>query len=103
YSNQGEGNDSTGLYVNGAAPTNAGSIDLSKTGINLHSGHVFNVVMTYDGATLKVIITDSVTQATATQAYTLDIPTIVGGSTAFAGFTGGTGAQAAILNILTWT
>ena len=32
YSNQGEGNDSTGLFTDGAAPTNVGSINLSSTG-----------------------------------------------------------------------
>ena len=44
--------DSTGLYTNGVAPTNVGSIDLSPTGIDLHSGDVFQVNMTYDGTTL---------------------------------------------------
>jgi fibronectin type 3 domain-containing protein len=103
YSNQGETNDSTGLYLNGAAPTNVGSIDLSKTGINLHSGHIFNVVMNYDGATLTVTITDTVTKASATQSYTVDIPSTVGGPTAYVGFTGGTGGLTATQNILNWT
>ena len=51
FSNAGEGNDSTGLYTNGASPTTP-FVDLTNTGINLHSGHTFNVHMTYDGATL---------------------------------------------------
>jgi fibronectin type 3 domain-containing protein len=102
YSNQGEGNDSTGLYVNGAAPTNVGSIDLSNTGINLHSGHVFNALLSYDGTTLTVTITDTVTQVSATQSYVVDIPTTVGGTTAYVGFTGGTGSQTATQNILSW-
>ena len=45
FSNNGEGNDSTGLYTDGAAPTNAGSINLTSTGINLHSGDPFDVMM----------------------------------------------------------
>ena len=73
YNNQGEGSDSTGLFLNGGAPTNVGSIDLSNSGINLHSGHVFNVLMTYDGATLKVTITDTTTNVSATQSYAVDI------------------------------
>src|SRR5271170_2700027 len=52
YSNHGEGSDSTGLFTDGTSPTNPGSIDLSATGINLHSGDVFQVTMTYNGTTL---------------------------------------------------
>src|SRR5208282_6917615 len=43
YNNNGEGDDSTGLYTDGAAPTNAGSINLTSTGVNLHSGDPFDV------------------------------------------------------------
>jgi hypothetical protein len=103
FSNQGEGNDSTGLFINGAAPTNNGSVDLSRTPINLHSGHIFNVSMTYDGATLRVTITDTSNGASAAQAYSVNIPSIVGGGAAYAGFTGGTGGLTATQNILNWT
>jgi hypothetical protein len=103
FDNQGEGNDSTGLYTNGAAPTNAASHDLSDTGINLHNGHVFDVAMAYDGTTLKVTITDTATTASATQMYTVNILSIVGGNTAFVGFTGGTGGLTATQDILSWT
>src|SRR5262249_21919934 len=40
YSNQGEGPNSTGLYLNGASPTTP-AIDLTPSGINLHSGSTF--------------------------------------------------------------
>jgi CubicO group peptidase (beta-lactamase class C family) len=103
YSNAGEGDDSTGLFLNGAAPTNQGSVNLSKTGINLHSGHVFNVAMAYNGTTLKVIITDTVTGATASHSYAVNIPGIVGGNAAYVGFTGGSGGLTATQNILSWT
>ena len=103
FDNQGEGNDSTGLYTDGAAPTNVGSIDLTSTGINLHSQHVFNVAMTYDGAVLKVTITDTVTHASASQSYTINIPATVGGNTAYVGFTAGTGGLTAKQSILNWT
>jgi hypothetical protein len=101
YNNQGEGADSTGLYINGAAPTTP-AIDLTNTGINLHSGHVFSVSMTYDGTTLVVTETDMSTGQSATQSYTVTIPSIVGGGIAYAGFTGGTGGLTAIQDILTW-
>jgi hypothetical protein len=96
--NAGEGNDSTGLYVNGASPTNQNSIDLSASGIDLHSGHVFSAAMTYDGTTLKVVLTDTVTSATATQNYQVSM-----GPTAYVGFTAGTGGLSATQKILSWT
>ena len=101
YSNGGEGPDSTGLYTNGANPT-LPAINLSSTGINLHSGDIFNVQMTYNGATLTVVITDTVTNASATQAYTVNIPAIIGATTGYVGFTGGTGGATAIQEILNW-
>ena len=103
YNSVGEGNDSTGLLTNGGPPTTVNSVDLTNTGINLHSGDVFNVAMTYDGTTLKVTITDTVTQATASQSYAVNIPSLVGGNTAYVGFTGGTGGLTAVQKILNWT
>ncbi|MFL5242206.1 MAG: fibronectin type III domain-containing protein [Gemmataceae bacterium] len=102
YSNQGEGWNSTGLYTNGAAPTSLNSTDIGFTGMDLHSGDVFSVTMTYDGTTLAVNLTDTVTKKTGTFNYTVDIPSLIGGSTAFVGFTGGTGGLSAVQDILTW-
>ena len=102
FNNAGEGSDSTGLYTND--PThNIPAIDLSSTGINLHSGDIFNVQMTYNGTTLTVVITDTATNASATQTYTVNIPAIVGGTTAYVGFTGGSGGATAIQEILNWS
>ncbi|MBI3410581.1 MAG: fibronectin type III domain-containing protein [Planctomycetes bacterium] len=103
YSNEGEGVDSTGLYTSGAAPTNVGSIDLTPSSLDLHSGDTFQVNLTYDGTTLMVTIKDTVTGASATQNYTINIPATVGSSTAYVGFTGGTGGLVATQDILTWT
>lgn len=102
FSNNGEGIDSTGLYVNGAAPTTP-AIDLTGSGIDLHSGDTFAVHITYDGTNLVMRITDTVTNATFTQTWPIDIPTTVGGNTAYAGFTGGTGGLSATQSILSWT
>ncbi len=102
YNNAGEGSDSTGLYFNGAPPT-VPAIDLSSTGINLHSGDIFNAQLSYDGITLTVVITDTVTNATATQSYTIDIPLIVAGPTAWVGFTGASGGGTAVQEILNWS
>jgi hypothetical protein len=101
FNDQGEGVDSTGLYQDGQSPT-IPAIDMSGSGINLHSGDVFQVHMTYDGTNLTVTITDTITNALFSQVYAVNIPQIVGASTAFVGFTAGTGGLTAIQEILTW-
>jgi fibronectin type 3 domain-containing protein len=103
YSNQGEGTDSTGLFTDGAVPGATGSIDLTGTGIDLHSGDQFTILMNYDGTTLKVTETDDSTSASASQSYTIDIPGTIGSKQGYVGFTAGTGGLTAIQNILNWT
>ena len=102
YSNSGEGADSTGLYVNGASPT-LPAVDMTSSGVNLHTTDVFNVQMSYDGTNLTMTITDTTTNATFTQAWPINLPSTVGGNTAFVGFTGGTGGLTAIQEIIGWT
>lgn len=103
YNNNGEGTDSTGLYVNGASPTTP-FVDMTSSGVVLASGDTFNVHMTYDGATLKMTITDAVQPTkTFTTSWSINIPSTIGSTTAFAGFTGGTGGLTAIQEILNWT
>jgi sugar lactone lactonase YvrE len=101
HSNDGEGSSSTGLYVNGAAPT-APAINLLLNRIDLHSGHTFHVELLYDGSTLTLTITDKATHASLSQPFTVDIAGILGGPTGFAGFTGSTGGKTAVENILDW-
>jgi hypothetical protein len=102
FSNGGEGNNSTGMYTNGAIPTLPAK-DLTPTGINLHSGDLFNAQLAYDGTTLTVVLIDTVTKAIATQTYAVNIPAMVGGATAYVGFTGGSGGITATQDILDWT
>jgi hypothetical protein len=102
YSNSGEGIDSTGLYANGASPTTP-YVDLTGTGIDLHSGHVFNAHMTYDGTNLIMTLTDTVTAAKFTQTWPINLASTIGSSTAYFGFTGGTGGLTAIQDIISWT
>src|SRR5262249_2334360 len=72
--------------------------------VNLHSGDVFHVVMVYDGSTLTMTITDTTNTAqTFTTSWPINIATTIGGSTAFVGFTGGTGGLTTTQEILTWT
>jgi hypothetical protein len=86
----GEGIDSTGIYVDGAAPT-VPAVSLASSGIDLHSGHTFALHLSYDGTTMSVNLTDTVTNAVWSTQAAEDIPGITGGSTAYFGFTAGSG------------
>jgi hypothetical protein len=102
YSNSGEGSDSTGVFTDGAAPTNP-AVNLTSSGIVLSSGDAISAQLSYNGTTLTLNLTDTVTSKTFTQAFTINIPSTVGANTAYVGFTGGTGGGTAIQNIKTWT
>jgi hypothetical protein len=102
YNNQGEGVDSTGIYTNGAAPT-IPSIDMTGSGVDLHTGDIMAVHMTYNGTRLAMTVTDTVTNAVFTKSWPIDIASIVGSKKAYVGFTAGTGGETATQNILTWT
>ncbi len=103
FSNSGEGSDSTGLYTNGASPT-VPAVDMSSSGVNLHSGDIFQVQMSYNGTNLAMTITDTTTGGTFSTTFTnINIPATVGGNTAYVGFTGGTGGLTATQDILTWS
>ena len=102
YNNNGEGPDSTGLYVNGASPTTPAA-DMTGSGIDLHSGDLFRVHMTYDGTNLAMTITDATTPGSFSISWPVNIPSTVLANTAFAGFTGATGGYVANQNILSWT
>jgi hypothetical protein len=101
YNNNGEGPNSTGLYVNGASPTTPSTT--FGGGINLHSGDLFQVHIVYDGTTLTMTVTDTTVSASFTTSWPINIPGSVGANTAYAGFTGGSGGQSATQEILNWT
>jgi hypothetical protein len=96
WNDEGEGDNSTGLFTNGHYPTIGVtppdvSIDLRGTDINQLFGHVFQVDLDYDGTTLVETITDLASGRFFTCSYTIDIPAFVGDDTAYVGFTGATG------------
>jgi hypothetical protein len=103
YNNSGEGTSSTGLFINGTAPKSVGSVDLLSRGIDLHSGHRFQVNLSYDGTTLTETITDTATGATATISYLVNLLNVLGSNLAYVGFTGGTGGKTATQDILNWS
>ena len=102
YNNAGEGTDSTGLYSNGASPTTP-AVDLTKSGIILSSGDTITANLTYDGTYLQLTLSDPVSGASYVGRFAINIPTTIGTTTAFVGFTGGTGSLIASQKILTWT
>ena len=119
FDNAGEGSDSTGYFTGGATPTatstapaegtGSGSIDLTGSGIDFHSGDVIQVSIAYNQAptdpnALEVQETDTRTGVVATQLYNqINLPRLVGGPGAWVGFTGGTGGLTATQQILSWT
>ena len=102
YNNGGEGPDSTGLYQGGASPT-VPATSLVPTGVDLHSGDVMHAHIDYDGTNLVMTLTDTVTNASATESFPVNIPQVLSKSQAYVGFTAGTGGSSATMNILNWT
>jgi Chitobiase/beta-hexosaminidase C-terminal domain/Legume lectin domain len=96
----------TGFYQGGTYPQapNNPQYDMSGSGINMESGDLFTCTITYDGSSLSETLTDTVTKATYSKTYTgINIPSLVGGNTAYVGFGGGTGEATATQNLLSWT
>src|SRR5579862_249832 len=93
-------NNCTGIFTNGAVPI--GGSNLNGTGVDLHAGHPMRCDMTYDGTTLEVIITDLATGHKDDESYPIDIPGAVNATTAYVGFTGGTGDNTSAQDIIRW-
>jgi hypothetical protein len=100
YSNAGEGVDSTGQYSDGASPTTP-FVDMTSSGINLHSGGIFQVHLSYSSTSLAMTITDVTNEDEFSTTFTnVNIPSTIGGNTGYVGFTGGTGGETAIQEII---
>jgi hypothetical protein len=103
FDNAGEGNNSTGIYTQGSSPT-VPAIDLTPSGVNLHSQHVFRVDVTYTTGALNILITDTSPGGSFDpEVYSVNLVNEVGGPMAHVGFTGGTGGLSAIQDIQFWT
>jgi hypothetical protein len=92
--------NTTGLFTNGIIP---GTPQTSITGVNLKSGNPINVAMTYDGTTLSMTLTDTVTHGTFSTGWPVNIPSVVGGNTAYVGFTASTNYSLANQFVNAWT
>jgi hypothetical protein len=102
YNDAGEGTDSIGVYTGGAVPA-IPATDLSSSGIVLLSGDLMHAHLVYSGTTLAVTLTDTKTGASVTNNFTVNIPTAVGSTTAYVGFTGSTGAFTALQEVTSWS
>ena len=111
YNNQGEGFNSTGLFIDGDSPTVPtganpveATVDLTPSAVNLHAlGNTFEAHLFYDGTTLHETVTDLTIGSVFSHDYAIDIPKVVGGPCAWVGFTGGTGIGSTEQDILAWT
>ena len=65
---------------------------MAHSGINLHSGD-----------TMDANLTDLVTHASWSHPFAINIPTTVGGDTAYVDFTGATGGLTSTQRITAWT
>jgi hypothetical protein len=91
-----------GLYTGGAVPS--GATTACNSNVSLFSGHLMQAAFTYNGTTLTLVLTDTVTTNTQTFNWTVNIPSYVEGSTAYAGFTIATGYDSnANIQLETWT
>jgi hypothetical protein len=102
YNYENEGDDSTGFYTDGEAPVTP-TIDISPSGIELNSDDGIAAQLTYDGTTLTLNLHDLVTNDTFTTSQAINIAQIVGGNSAYVGFTGGSGGLTSSQKIITWT
>ncbi len=102
YDNAGEGPNSTGLYTDGDMP-DVPAINLTGTGLDLHSGHPFEGRLNYNGTLLTLSLTDITTKINWKHSWPIDIPSTVGGQFAYVGFTGATGGQSSTQQISRWT
>jgi hypothetical protein len=96
----GKGTSSVGVFSRGTYPNKP---ETSIAPMSFQSGHTFLVDLTYNGTILTETITDLTTKGQQTQTVTIDIPSIIGGSTAYMGFTASTGYETSTISLLSWT
>jgi hypothetical protein len=81
----------TGYVENAGLVTYGGNLGAGSA-VNLDElNHPIDVAITYDGSTLTEALKDTITGGTFSTCYRANIAAAVGDSTAYVGFTGGTG------------
>ena len=104
HNNQGEGANSVRVETGGITSP-AGSVDLTPSGIDLHSGHRFavDIVHAESQGSLILTLTDLTTGKVFNHTFTVDLFGAIGDTFGYVGFTSATGATASTVNILNWT
>jgi hypothetical protein len=95
----------TKVLINGSTDR-TGALDMGPSSIILERNRPLRVDLEYDLAqlTLTETVTDAANGRSFHHVYTnLNIPQIVGGTTADAGFTGGTGGESSTQEIASWS
>ena len=73
-------------------------------GVNMSTTDTFGVTANYDGTTLSVTVTDlNHTADTFSTSEAINLPTVLGGNSAFAGFTVGSGSDNTFTSFKSWT
>lgn len=88
-------------HVIGAGIAQNGTVgSYQPTGpVAVNSGHPIQVAMNYNGSNLQVTMTDLITTLQFNATYAVNLPVLLGGSTAYIGFTGATGGETATQTI----
>ncbi|MBB5057902.1 hypothetical protein HDF16_002608 [Granulicella aggregans] len=103
HNNQGEGSNSVRIEQGGITSP-ASAIDLTPSGIDLHSGHHFLAqIGIAQELSLNLVLTDMDTGKVFTNSFSADLFGDIGTTTAYVGFTSATGATASTVKILNWT
>jgi hypothetical protein len=76
---------------------------MGASGLDMRSGDIFKAHIVYDGTTITFNLTDTKTGVVFTHSFTVNIPSVIGSSSAYVGFTGATGGSTATQKILNWT
>ncbi|SEC15164.1 FG-GAP-like repeat-containing protein [Terriglobus roseus] len=100
FDNNGEGANTTGLYPAGVSLTDP--TYSVPTSVNILNAVNVKADIAYDGTTLTLVLTDPQSGATSTWSKVVNLPAMLGGSTAFYGFTAGTGQLTTALSIESW-
>jgi hypothetical protein len=79
------------LATNGLTADHGGAPYASTAPVDLASGHPIDVTLRYAGGALSLTLTDAVASVSFSTNFSLNLPAIVGASTAYVGFSGATG------------
>ena len=75
----------SGLYTGGQVQAGSGGSPTNP--VDLLSGHPINVALSYNGSILSETLTDSTNANSFSTAYFINLPNVIGSSTALVGFT----------------